>query len=115
MAGHRRVRLFRIGRDQAVRIPAEFALPGREATIHRDGDRLVIEPIHKRGLLALLGTMKRLDEPLPRIDDPAPVPDQRTFVLDDAAHARFRALLDSPPAPSARARARLSRKAPWEA
>jgi uncharacterized protein (DUF1778 family) len=41
--------------------------------------------------------------------------DQRTFFLDDDAHARFRAQLDSPPAPSAIARARLNRKAPWEA
>ena len=41
--------------------------------------------------------------------------DQRTFFLDDDAHARFLAQLDSPPAPSAAARARLNRKAPWEA
>src|SRR4029453_18216921 len=41
--------------------------------------------------------------------------DQRTFFLNDAAHARFLALLDSPPKPSAKVRARLTRKAPWEA
>ena len=41
--------------------------------------------------------------------------EQRTFFLDDAAHARFLALLDAAPAPSAEARARLRRKAPWEA
>jgi uncharacterized protein (DUF1778 family) len=41
--------------------------------------------------------------------------EQRTFFLDDAAHARFLALLDAPPTPSAQARARLRRKAPWEA
>ena len=40
--------------------------------------------------------------------------DQRTFFLDDDAHARFLALLNSPPKPSAKARARLNRKAPWE-
>ena len=40
--------------------------------------------------------------------------DQRTFFLDDAAHERFLALLDAPPAPSDKARARLNRKAPWE-
>jgi len=39
--------------------------------------------------------------------------DQRTFFLDEKAHARFLALLDSPPEPSAQTRARLSRKAPW--
>ena len=41
--------------------------------------------------------------------------DQRTFFLDDKAHARFLALLDSPPKPSAKVRARLKRKAPWQA
>ena len=40
--------------------------------------------------------------------------DQRTFFLDEDAHARFLALLDSPPKPSAEIRARLNRKAPWE-
>jgi uncharacterized protein (DUF1778 family) len=41
--------------------------------------------------------------------------DQRTFFLDDDAHARFLALLDAPPNPSSKVRARLRRKAPWEA
>ena len=41
--------------------------------------------------------------------------DQRSFFLDDEAHAHFLKLLDALPAPSAKARARLNRKAPWEA
>jgi uncharacterized protein (DUF1778 family) len=41
--------------------------------------------------------------------------DQRTFFLDDSAHARFLALLDAPPKVSAKTRARLRRKAPWQA
>jgi uncharacterized protein (DUF1778 family) len=41
--------------------------------------------------------------------------DQKTFFLDDATHARFLALLDAPPKPSSVVRARLRRKAPWEA
>jgi len=41
--------------------------------------------------------------------------DQRVFFLDDDQHARFLNLLDSPPKLSAGARARLKRKAPWEA
>ncbi|MEZ0218960.1 MAG: antitoxin, partial [Tardiphaga sp.] len=53
MTDSRHVRLFRNGRNQAVRIPVEFELPGDEAVMHRDGDRLVIEPVRKRGLLAL--------------------------------------------------------------
>ena len=76
MTEHRHVRLFRNGRNQAVRIPVEFELPGDEAIMHRDGDRLVIEPVRKRGLVALLRTMKPLDESLPEIDDPAPVPER---------------------------------------
>jgi antitoxin VapB len=58
----RRVRLFRNGRNQAVRIPVEFEPPGDEAIMHRDGDRLVIEPVRKRGVVALLKTMKPLEE-----------------------------------------------------
>lgn len=68
----RHVRLFRNGRNQAVRIPVEFELPGDEAIMHRDGDRLVIQPMRKRGLVGLLETMKPLDEDFPEIDDPAP-------------------------------------------
>jgi antitoxin VapB len=73
MPEQRHVRLFRNGRNQAVRIPVEFELPGDEAIMHRDGDRLVIEPVRRRGLVALLKTMKPLDEDFPGVDDPVPV------------------------------------------
>jgi antitoxin VapB len=72
MTDPKRVRLFRNGRNQALRIPVEFELPGDEAIMHRDGDRLVIEPVRKRGLIALLKTMKPLEEGFPEIDDPVP-------------------------------------------
>jgi len=72
MPERRHVRLFRNGRNQAVRIPVEFELPGDEAIMHRDGDRLVIEPVRKRGLVALLKRMKPVDEDFPQIDDPVP-------------------------------------------
>jgi antitoxin VapB len=72
-SGPRHVRLFRNGRNQAVRIPVEFELPGDEAVISRDGDRLVIEPARKRGLLALLKTMRPLHEEFPEINDPVSV------------------------------------------
>ena len=75
MAEQRHVRLFRNGRNQAVRIPVEFELPGKEAIMHRDGDRLVIEPVRKRGLLALLKTMQPVSEAFPEIDDPVPPPE----------------------------------------
>jgi len=76
MSEQRHVRLFRNGRNQAVRIPVEFELPGSEAIMHRDGDRLVIEPVRKRGLVALLETMKPLQEDFPEIDDPVPNPEK---------------------------------------
>ena len=72
MTEQRHVKLFRNGRNQAVRIPVEFELPGDEAIMHRDGDRLVIEPTRKRGLVALLKKMKPLGKDFPEIDDPIP-------------------------------------------
>ena len=75
MPEQRHVRLFRNGRNQAVRIPVEFELPGDEAIMHRDGDRLVIEPVRKRGLVALLKTMKPREQRFPEIDDPVPAPE----------------------------------------
>ena len=41
--------------------------------------------------------------------------DQQMFILDDDAHARLLALLDSPPKPSSEVRARFKRMPPWEA
>jgi antitoxin VapB len=70
----RHVMLFRDGNHQAVRIPVEFELPGDEALMRRDGDRLVIEPFVKRGLSDLLAGLTPFDEPLPEIADPPPVP-----------------------------------------
>ena len=75
MSEQRRVSLFRNGRNQAVRIPVEFELPGNEAIMHRDGERLVIEPVRKHGLVALLQSMKPLDEDFPEIEDPVPMPE----------------------------------------
>jgi antitoxin VapB len=75
MPEQRHVKLFRNGRNQAVRIPVEFELPGDEAIMHRDGDRLVIEPVRKRGLVALLKTMKPLGEDFPELGDSVPAPE----------------------------------------
>jgi antitoxin VapB len=44
----RHVRLFRNGANQAVRIPKEFELPGNEAVMRREGNRLIIEAIKPR-------------------------------------------------------------------
>ena len=66
----REVRLFRNNRNQAIRIPVEFELPGDRALIHREGDRLVIEPVRKAELLGLLASWTPVKETLPEIEDP---------------------------------------------
>ena len=68
----RHLRLFRNGRNQALRIPREFELEGEEAIIHKEGDRLIVEPIRKGKLLALLASLDSLTEPFPDIDDDLP-------------------------------------------
>jgi antitoxin VapB len=40
----RHVKLFKNGQNQAVRIPREFELPGEDAIMREEGDRLIIEP-----------------------------------------------------------------------
>jgi antitoxin VapB len=70
----RHVKLFKNGRNQAVRIPREFELPGEDAVMRKDGDKLIIEPAPPRSLLAVLATLSELDEDFPRISDPPPSP-----------------------------------------
>lgn len=74
MTVHRHVKLFKNGRNQAVRIPREFELPGEDAIMHRDGARLIIEAAPPRSLLAVLAGLSSLDEDFPEIDDPRPDP-----------------------------------------
>jgi antitoxin VapB len=65
----RRVRLFKNGRNQALRIPREFELPGEEAILRKEGDRLIIEPAEPTSLLAVLATLEPLDEGFPPIPE----------------------------------------------
>jgi antitoxin VapB len=65
----RHVKLFKNGRNQAVRIPREFELPGADAIIRKEGQRLVIEPVPPRSLLSVLATLPTLDEEFPPITD----------------------------------------------
>lgn len=65
----RHVKLFTNGRNQAVRIPREFELPGEDAIMRKEGERLIIEPAPPRSLLALLATLEPIDEDFPAIPD----------------------------------------------
>lgn len=69
MRTERHVSLFKNGRNQALRIPREFELTGNKAIVRKEGDRLIIEPVQRRSLLALLSTWVSLEEDLPTITD----------------------------------------------
>ena len=70
----RHVRLFRNGRNQAVRIPREFELPGEDAIMRKEGKRLIIEPSPRKSLAELLSTFAPLGEKFPDIPDFPPDP-----------------------------------------
>ena len=78
MQTERLVHLFRNGRSQAIRIPKEFELEGNEAIIRKDGNRLIIEPVKKTSLRALLAGWQPLADELPKIVDP-PVEAEEIF------------------------------------
>ncbi len=61
-AGTKVVKLFRNNRSQAIRIPVEFEFPGEQVMIHREGHRLVIEPVPKKPLLDILRSLSPLEE-----------------------------------------------------
>lgn len=85
-SAERHVRLFRNGANQAVRIPKEFELPGNEAVMRREGDRLIIEAIkpeyEKGSPAALLAALAELAKQGP-IDDEFPDVDAGLLPLDD--------------------------------
>ena len=63
----REVKLFKNGRNQAVRIPREFDLPGNVAIMRKEDHKLIIEAVPSRSLLAYLATLTPLDEDFPDI------------------------------------------------
>ena len=85
--GARHVKLFKNGANQAVRIPKEFELPGTNALMHREGNRLILEVVPDKppkGTLAAL--MFALDEiaKLGPCDDEFPdIGDEGLLPLDE--------------------------------
>jgi antitoxin VapB len=61
------VKLFRNGRNQAVRIPREFELPGSDAIMRKEGERLIIEAAPPNSLLAVLDRLSPIEEKFPPI------------------------------------------------
>jgi antitoxin VapB len=44
----RHVRIFKNGRNRAVRIPVEFDFPGDEVIMRKEGDKITLEPVTKK-------------------------------------------------------------------
>jgi antitoxin VapB len=78
-------KLFMHGRSQAVRLPKEFRLPGKEARVSKVGDRVILEPMEKPkfdsaafwAAIDALGGEDLFRDGGP--DDPASKPDPRKF------------------------------------
>ena len=53
-----------------MRIPADFELPGDRVMIHREGARLVIEPIRRKNIVEVLAGLEPLgpDDAFPEVD-----------------------------------------------
>jgi antitoxin VapB len=68
----RHIKLFRNGRNQAICIPREFELPGTDAILYREGNRLVIEAAPPSSLLAVLRNLEPINESLPDFLDAPP-------------------------------------------
>ncbi len=75
MQKKRRVRLFRNGRNQAIRIPRDWEMKGSEAIIRKEGKRLIVEPLETEGLLSVLAGLKPLNETFPDVDKDLLPPD----------------------------------------
>ena len=66
-------KIFMHGRSQAVRLPKEFRLPGKEVRVSRVGDKVILEPMEKaqfdveawRAELVVAGARVFLPEGLP--------------------------------------------------
>jgi len=67
MVPERHVKIFKNGRNQAVRIPREFELPGDEAIMRKEGKLLIIEAVPPKSLMAVLAALEPLDDDFPPI------------------------------------------------
>lgn len=73
-------RLFKNGSNQAVRIPKEMAFDSEEVRLHREGNKLIIEPVQPRvGLSQLLASWEPLIIDFPEIED---MPEENKGIFD---------------------------------
>jgi antitoxin VapB len=80
-------KLFMHGRSQAVRLPKEFRLPGKEVRVTRDGRKVVLEPIGRtrdevEAIWAEIDALRGRDGLFPDggFEDPVTQPDRRDLL-----------------------------------
>jgi antitoxin VapB len=72
----RHVKVFRNGRNKAVRFPREFEPAGDEVVMRKEGDTIVIEPKQKKSsLLEWLATLEPFNDEFPEVSDPPTEPE----------------------------------------
>lgn len=59
--------LLNDGQSQIIKILQEFEMGCDEAIIRREGKRLILEPVKKKGLLSVSENLKPLDGGLPNV------------------------------------------------
>lgn len=81
MGYERRVKLFKNGRNKAIRIPRELEaeFPGDEAVIRKEGSKFVLAPApHRESVAEMLDRWAFegpiTDEEWPEVNDPPPEP-----------------------------------------
>jgi antitoxin VapB len=62
------VRLTHNGPHQVLNIPPEFELSSNEVVVRKVGESLIIEPVKRLSLLALLATFTEDEDEFPDID-----------------------------------------------
>jgi antitoxin VapB len=62
------VRLTHNGPNQVLNIPPEFELSTDEVVVRKVGESLIIEPVNRLSLLALLATFTEDEDEFPDID-----------------------------------------------
>jgi antitoxin VapB len=70
------IELSHDGNRQSLTIPQEFTLSSDQVYLRKDGDRLVIEPVQPRSLLALLKTLPHIEAEFPNVDSDLPPLDE---------------------------------------
>lgn len=71
MGIERQIRLESDDTGQTIHLPADFALPGEEAFVRKEGDEVIIRPARKKmsNLLEWLQQQEPIEEEFPDVDE----------------------------------------------